>query len=599
MESTRFAGFKTGFLSTPSPKKNPKSPVETRENTTPDFAGFKTGFLLSPSPKKTQKSPVETRENTTPDMAILNKLNMFYVADPEGIRENISYNKSWYCASFIDILMSDVETEDIKVFPSNTLLEIREIAQQRARFVFIPLNVNYEGQVKPGSENHWVAIIIDRTNHQLFCLDPAAKVSAASLPANVSDFIIKNNYDVQFNTTNFQISEKKGEYGLIHCGPYTVEIFNKFKENLHIQQINLEAMLSAIAPASGEEGIDEVVINKIRRSHVTRVRELISNYANNPDLPKIDIVGKSFESLTDPLPKVTTFLEALYEQKFCWEKKYSNEARKLIEENAAEPLQKGVEFDKLNRKDHATKKSMPINIPFITPEVEPSDNLLENRASFLEGHLPYEVRIKRDLFWKFSNYCKDRAINEKLNNPKRLEEQVQENLDNRQWIRNRLDEYQQFADNLGLGRQELCHPTTMEDFLKKEVNWLYIGKISNLSLFHKEALQNAWVREQITNNMLSFPQFALSTPYGCNAFCNPTIQRFLEKEENRQYFSHVSVFSKEAEKALANAWVMDRIADGTLTFQQVAGVSPGGSKILRNPLVQNFFTKEENWLYIG
>jgi len=81
-----------------------------------------------------------------------------------------------------------------------------------------------------GNENHWVAIIVDHGTQKIFFLDPAAKPSLqASLSDDIKRYIDETKYQIIFNIIDCQISEKDSEYGLIHCGPYTVQIFEEFK----------------------------------------------------------------------------------------------------------------------------------------------------------------------------------------------------------------------------------------------------------------------------------------------------------------------------------------------------------------------------------
>lgn len=229
------------------------------------------------------------------------KLEMFYTAEPNDIKKNISDKKSWYCGNYINILMRDHETENIAVFPSNTRLEIEEINQQKKRFIFIPLNVNYEGGVEQGNENHWVAIIVDKIHQKLFYLDPAAKTSSEDfLFDDIKKFVNEaNKYEIIFNPINFQISENGDEYGLIHCGPYTVKIFEQFKKHVDDgktitneeavndeQKISITTVLFAVSPASGIGRTDAIYVDEIRETHKYEVSNLL-NIRNNPDLTQL------------------------------------------------------------------------------------------------------------------------------------------------------------------------------------------------------------------------------------------------------------------------------------------------------------------------
>jgi len=236
--------------------------------------GTASGSFSAPSEPNSVAS-VEERP-----MSAQEKLSMWCMDDSGDIERNISNTNSWYCGDFINMLMMDFDTEHIAVLLSNTSLKQEDIDQHEKRFVFIPLNVPYEGKGKADNENHWIAIIVDVVDQKIFCLDPAAKIgSADSLPKDIKNLIHDNKYDVIFNTTDFQISEKEGEYGLIHCGPYTVQIFEEFKKCIengktvtgentdNKQEITITALLSAISPASGDEEDDNRAVNQIRKHH--------------------------------------------------------------------------------------------------------------------------------------------------------------------------------------------------------------------------------------------------------------------------------------------------------------------------------------------
>jgi len=252
-----------------------------------------TGMLESGEMGKTDESANSSALLTSVQgeipIADISKQQILSMVDLDEIKNNMVNAESWYHSDYITILMMCFETKNIKVLPANTHLVRAEIECQndeQKRFVFIPLNVNYAGQTGPGNENHWIAIILDNAAKKLFCLDPAAKVhSEIHLSDNCKKFIGETEYETIFNTINFQSSEIKS--GLIHCGPYTVEIFEEFKkhiengteitskEDINDQEINIKTVLSAVSPASGRIEVDNIVISKIREHHKNRGKQYL------------------------------------------------------------------------------------------------------------------------------------------------------------------------------------------------------------------------------------------------------------------------------------------------------------------------------------
>lgn len=173
-------------------------------------------------------------------------------------------------------------------------------------------------------------------------------------------------------------------------------------------------------------------------------------------------------------------------------------------------------------------------------------------------------------------------------------------LDN-PWIRDRIVDktltFQQLAEATNDGLDALCS-TDIRCFLEQEENWPYIALVIGLSAVAVKALENGWVREQLANKTLTFQQLADITWGGSEALCNTEIQCLLTQKANQQYIALVSRVYSEAKKMLKNAWVVARLADKTLTFPQLVKVTDEGSEALCNPDIQYFLEQKNHLKYI-
>lgn len=134
--------------------------------------------------------------------------------------------------------------------------------------------------------------------------------------------------------------------------------------------------------------------------------------------------------------------------------------------------------------------------------------------------------------------------------------------------------------------------------LEQEKNWSYNELVDCLTWETGEALQNPWIRIQL-NKTLTCEQISEASYEGVKALRLLEVQRFLEQKENQKYIGNVIGFSQEAAEALSNAWVRERLTNGTLTFQQLTDITRMGSRALCNPTIQDFLGQGENWKYIG
>ena len=137
----------------------------------------------------------------------------------------------------------------------------------------------------------------------------------------------------------------------------------------------------------------------------------------------------------------------------------------------------------------------------------------------------------------------------------------------------------------------------VQRFLELEQNWPYIGHVASFSDSAADILENDWARERLADGTLTWQQLSGVTS-GAIALLNKEVQGFLDLDQNRQYIGQVVSFPLYDALALANVWVRKQLTDGTLTWKQLY-VAGGGADILCNPEIQRFLDLEQNRQYIG
>jgi hypothetical protein len=200
------------------------------------------------------------------------------------------------------------------------------------------------------------------------------------------------------------------------------------------------------------------------------------------------------------------------------------------------------------------------------------------------------------------------------------------------WVRKHLTyetlSWQQLA-GITWARDTFCNQEA-QCFLEQKENLQHIGQVAGFSYDAGKVLRNPWVRNLINTGMLSWEQVSNLTKGGSMALINPEIQNFLEQGQYLQHINQIVLFSRHAPEALKNAWVRDciveeslswtqlatitesgyrglcegryawvkaLIVDGTLTLQQITSANLG-LMVLQDRAVQLFLTQEQNKQYI-
>ncbi|MCD6026124.1 MAG: hypothetical protein K0R08_643 [Solimicrobium sp.] len=151
-------------------------------------------------------------------------------------------------------------------------------------------------------------------------------------------------------------------------------------------------------------------------------------------------------------------------------------------------------------------------------------------------------------------------------------------------------------NSISEGGENALTNLSVQLFLGQEANQSSISMVSRFSREAAQALRNDWIREQITHRRLTFQQLIGINDDVNKALCKSEIQLFLE-ETTLADFGRVLNFSWQAIKALEEAWIRELISNKKLTLKQIANFSTATSGILRTKKVQNFFQLKGNWQY--
>ncbi len=206
----------------------------------------------------------------------------------EEITPNLRNLDSYYSGDFVNILMqAHFHTPDIKLCPALTESEalnidfLRQLLAQKANYVFIPLNVSFDRENSPETPNHWVALIINKRESQIFYLDPAGKMVSKDFKGELLGKLQLERGELLENTIELQQAERE----LRHCGPYMIEMFRLMAQKVIIEgrhiskpgdenplfpeSCSLLAILSEIPCGEVEEA------HKFRKKHIEEAYQIL------------------------------------------------------------------------------------------------------------------------------------------------------------------------------------------------------------------------------------------------------------------------------------------------------------------------------------
>jgi len=139
----------------------------------------------------------------------------------------------------------------------------------------------------------------------------------------------------------------------------------------------------------------------------------------------------------------------------------------------------------------------------------------------------------------------------------------------------------------------------VRNFLELEQNRQCINRIADLSEHAALALTNPWVSAQLAEGTLSLQQLEKVTVWVANALIHPQIQSFLKRQQSlRSSIALLVGLSQQALEALENAWVRDQIINKKLTLKHLVSINQGVSNAICNPKIQDFLTQNANLLKI-
>lgn len=126
----------------------------------------------------------------------------------------------------------------------------------------------------------------------------------------------------------------------------------------------------------------------------------------------------------------------------------------------------------------------------------------------------------------------------------------------------------------------------------------YIAKLLEVQLLPELVLKKSWIRDHIFKQKLTEEQINNASQTACYALIDSDFQHWFDQQPNPDDIGLIASFSDHAVMCLLNAWFRGCIADGYMSLQELADITPEQAEAFCDYDVQQLFGGGENRQYI-